>query len=243
MTPVILVARREDGGWRDDLWKFCRNRWETLLPDFSISEGFHRGPEPFSFSAAINASARTATECEPDWDVCLYIGADWLAQTAAQCVEAAECALACGQLVFAHDQTALLTEWQTTALLNGEIELADALEDAEWHRHTFSGVVAVPRVLWEAVGGFDERYRFWGLEDMAFMDACNALGGTHRVPGSLVHMWHPQVWEEREGNPEHAANLELWGRYRAVKNDAIGMRALLSEPGGPLFDTAQITRA
>lgn len=234
MTPVILVARREDHGWRDDLWKFCRNRWADLLPDFSISEGFHCGPEPFSFSAAINASARTATECEPDWDVCLYIGADWLAGQR-ECEKACHRALRTRQLVFAHDRTALLTEWQTTALLNGNVDLVTALQGVEWHPNTFSGVVAIPRTLWDAVGGFDERVARWGAEDLCFWDACNALGGGfQRIPGDLVHLWHPQVWEEREGNPEHAANLELWGRYRAVKNDAVGMRALLSEPGGPL---------
>lgn len=234
MTPVILVARRKDFGWRDDLWRYARERWGSLLPDFSISEGFHDGPEPFSFSKAINASAATATKCEPDWDVCLYIGADWLAQTAAQCVEAAECALRCGQLVFAHDQTVVLSEAGTVALLEGG-SLDDALASGEWHTNTFSGVVAIPRALWDAVGGFDERYVAWSFEDLGFWDACNAFGGgCQRVEGVIAHLFHEQVWSEREGNPEHARQHELWQRYRAVKNDAVGMRSLLSEPGGPL---------
>lgn len=234
MTPVILVARRKDFGWRDDLWRYARERWSSLLPDFSISEGFHDGPEPFSFSAAINSAAATASKCEPDWDVCLYIGADWLAQTAAQCVEAAECSLRCGQLVFAHDQTAVLSEEGTEALLEGG-SLEDALASGEWHTNTFSGVVAIPRDLWEAVGGFDERFSHWALEDMALWDACNALGrGYQRLEGVIAHLWHPQVYAEREGNPNFGVQSELWQRYRAVRNDAVGMRALLSEPGGPL---------
>ncbi len=227
---VILVGRREDGGHRDRLWQFCRDRWAEQLPDWRIVEGHFDDPGPFCLSVASNRAAALAG----DWTVALYVGADWLVRDPAQVHAAADLAERTGQLVFAHNHTVVLSADATDRLLNGA-QFEEVEQDGSQHTNTFSGALCVTRELWDAVGGFDERYRQWGFDDLGFWDACNALGGGfERVPGTIAHLYHPQVWEEREGNPHHGINQVLWERYRAVRSDARGMVALLSEPGGPL---------
>jgi len=235
MNPVILVARRGDGGHRDELWRYARAWWQDLLPGVPIVEGFHAGPEPFSFSKAINAAYRTAVS-ELDFDVCVYAGADWLAAQPRSVWQACTVAYAQSNLTFPHDHTAVLTEQGTRRVLGGAA-LADELRDAAWHTNTFSGIVAVARTAWETVGGFDERFTAWGFEDLCLWYACTALCGYDRVQGDLIHLWHPTDRTEREDNPNHGAQSVLWGRYRDVKTNPDGMRALLSEPGGPLAVT------
>lgn len=246
MKGVVLVGRRPDHGHRDELWRWCERRWASILPDWPVHQGLHTAEDDrpeFCLSAASNRAARAAT----DWDVAVYVGADWFPGTAAQVRAAAELSLALGQLVFAHDRTVVLTE-QATA-----ITLEEDFPGGDWqlpeyprggprtdtsgtvHPNTFSGVLTVPRDLWQRVGGFDERFVGWGYDDLAFWSACCAVGGGfQRVEGAAIyHLWHPRSREENEGQPHHSANQVLGERYLAAKWDASAMHAILREPGGP----------
>lgn len=245
MNGVILVGRRPGHLVRDDLWHWCDARWQALLPDWPIHQGFHTvhddRPE-FCLSVASNRAARAAA----DWDVAIYVGADWFAGTAAQVAAAAETAVALGQLVFAHDRTVVLTADATRAFLKDPAVGRDfALSpmphggplDLGWgviHPNTFSGVLAVPRDLWKQVGGFDERFIGWGFEDLCFWMACTTLGGGfQRVEGAAIyHLHHEQDRAVREEQPFHGQNQVLWERYREARSRA-AMGALLREPGGP----------
>lgn len=233
---VILVGRRRDNGRRDDLWAYAKGRWIGAL-DWPITTGYHETDEPFSLSRASNIAARAAADEKLGfrWDVALYVGADWIVADVAQARQACDLAEATRSLVFAHDETVVLSEAATDRILDGDpLESVWRTEGCSWHTNTFSGVMAIPRVLWDRVGGFDERLVGWGFDDLCFMEACMALGGTERVPGVLAHLWHPQVWEQREGSPTHGANMVLWERYKAARGDRTAMLALLAEPGGPL---------
>jgi predicted glycosyltransferase involved in capsule biosynthesis len=95
--------------------------------------------------------------------------------------------------------------------------------------NTFSGVTAIPRGLWDAVGGYDERFVGWGWEDLSLWSACCALAGYERVPGPIYHLWHPRSWEQNEGSPDHPRNQVLGERYLAAKHDREAMLAILAE--------------
>lgn len=57
---------------------------------------------------------------------------------------------------------------------------------------SWSCCFAIPRPGWDRLGGFDERFRGWGFEDMAFQSASVGLIGHERVEGDLFHLWHPR---------------------------------------------------
>lgn len=229
MNAVILVGRRAGDPRRDCLWEYCQRRWEAQV-GLPIFEGHHDAEENEAFCIAV--ASNRAAEAAGDWDVAFYIGADWIVAGADQVHAATKLAVESGQLVFAHGDTCVLSEDVTNEILTDVASPipAHAGVDGSWHTNTFSGALAVPRVLWDAVGGFDERFVGWGWEDLAFWSACCALGGGYqRVPGMLAHLWHPQVWDLRENNPNHNANMVLGQRYLDAKWDRPRMLEILAE--------------
>lgn len=222
MNGVILVGRRSDGGHRDRLWYFCKDFWVKNL-EWPIYEGFH-DDGPFSLSAASNQAARLANHGTPNWDVAVYVGADFILGKPHQAVWAADLALRVKQLVFAHNEQYRLSQKGTEDVLAGADPLECEMESGP-HFNTFSGVLAVPRALWEEVGGFDERFKTWGWEDLAFWASCWGMArGFDRVEGHLIHLWH----EPSPDRDDHA-NEELGRRYLDAKRNRSLTRALIRE--------------
>jgi hypothetical protein len=92
---------------------------------------------------------------------------------------------------------------------------------------SWSCCIAVPRAVFEDLGGFDERFRGWGYEDMAFQSIIVGLYPWGRVEGDVIHLWHPRS-EERivkglgriTASPEYVLNARLGRRYMvAVRRD------------------------
>ena len=55
--------------------------------------------------------------------------------------------------------------------------------------------MAIPKVIFDQVRGFDERYRSWGLEDSDL--AVRALAAGYRIRDgryalSVLHLYHPE---------------------------------------------------
>ncbi len=67
----------------------------------------------------------------------------------------------------------------------------------------------VPRATFEAVGGFDERFEGWGLEDTEIMRRLLGVLGFHSLRDATVwhldHLVSPYIWEEHWGR-----NLEVY---------------------------------
>jgi hypothetical protein len=82
---------------------------------------------------------------------------------------------------------------------------------------SWSCCFVVPRAVWDAIGGFDERFKGWGWEDMAFQSVVCGLYGHERLDGDIWHLWHPRAEERiRRGTPLHpayVANRMLGRRY------------------------------
>jgi hypothetical protein len=229
---VILVPRRADGGPRDRIWAWCRARWERLHPELPIVEGHHT-VGPFSRSAAINEAARLAG----DWDHAVVVDADVFLPPA-QVREAIERATTTGRVTWAFQRWRGLSRAATERLLRpdpaherglfgpdglpgwdgtglGIEALVERTNPVSW-----SCCFVVPRTVWDAVGGFDERFRGWGWEDMAFRSVVTTLHGHERIDGDLYHWWHPRSVEREparsEHRPEYEANQALGRRYMAA---------------------------
>lgn len=239
MKTAILVPRRAGIEDRDRLWAFCRPRWEQQFPDWPIIEGTHqRGP--FNRSAALNAAAKQA----PDADVFLLIDADVIADPEAV-RSAVEVAHATERCVISHHERIMLNKAGTSKVLGGY--------DGPWrvrsmvanvYTDSVSCALAVPRAVWDEVGGFDERYENWGYEDSAFAIAAETLTGRTflRLASELYHLHHAPSPGAAKDSPTRLANQARLARYQAAAGDPDAIRALLHDVAPPERVTGRIPR-
>lgn len=127
--------------------------------------------------------------------------------------------------------------------------------------HWYGALIQIlPREAFDMIGGWDERFRGWGGEDVAMMKATDTLYGPHKtLPTSALHFWHPMLgtsgsadmvhWKERrwEGQDDPAANNQLSWRYYQAYLKPPTMRKLVDEwqataaPLPPLASTRTAT--
>lgn len=233
MRVRLIVPRRADRGHRDKVWDFCRTYWQRERPDWLLVEGEHTEGR-FNRSAAINRAA------EGEWDVAVILDADTIVDI--EPVERAiEAARTTGHLVLPFSTRNLLSRTGTRKIIEGR-------HNGSWGRFVtarqtsadayeyVSGCQVVPRALWEAVNGFDERFESYGGEDDAFHAATIALSGhdarEDRLDGVAWHLWHAH---SPDAGDQAARKLvrALAERYTDCAWDRERMLALLSEPRTP----------
>ncbi len=228
---AVVVPYRDDGGWRADAWtQVVRPAWEALAArehcKLIVAEappGDH--PGEFNHPLAINSGAeRAPVECE------------YLIVADADCAWTAGLPEALVQTVRYGGPWALpehytkLTRTQTRRVLRGTTQPVAALAaNAEWsgRRASWAGLVCVGvDDFWE-LGGYDERYTYWGADDMAFGLAADTLLGAHeRVEGHVIHLWHPTPLAHNYGHKRHRVQYDLGERYKAAVGDPAAMRAV-----------------
>ena len=228
MTTVFLVPRRDDHGHRDALWAYARARWEQYFPDVAIFEG-HHDDGPFNRSAAINRAARAAG----DWDIGIIIDSD-VVLSVHQVRAAIDSAADTGRVTWGHRRWRGIREDATVRLVADQRDLGPELDRDELdlivertNPLSWSCCIAVPRPVFDDLGGLDERFRGWGFEDMALQSVICGLYGYERIEGDVVHLWHPRS-EERilkgesrdTATPEYIVNARLGRRYMvALRRD------------------------
>lgn len=222
MTPLasVLVPYRSDGGYRDAAWRFIEPAWQRLGVELIVeSPGPGSSPAEFNHPAAINAARRRASS-----DVLIVADADtgwdsgWVEEACA--------------LVRAGASWALPTEYwqlskaQTEALRNGT---RPVMPEALWVGvgNAYSGVVVIEAEAFDHVGGYDERWAWWGSDDGAFAVTMTTLvEAPERIPGRALHHWHPRPEEmhARQGD-QHT----LMRRYHAAAGDVDALAAVRFE--------------
>ena len=232
MKVVFLVPRRKDHGPRDKIWEYCRRRWQKYMPDVQVFEG-HHDKGPFNRSAAVNRAAEAAG----DWDIGIVIDSDVLLSIS-QVRAAIASAASTGRVTWAHRRWRGIREDATRRIVddrhNRELDMPEELDRDELdlivertNPLSWSCCIAMPRKVFDDMGGFDERFRGWGFEDMAFQSVICGLYGWERIEGDVVHLWHPRS-EERiklgdtrdTATPEYVVNARLGRRYMvALRRD------------------------
>jgi GT2 family glycosyltransferase len=213
MIPV-LIPWRPDNGRRDRLWDYLRDTYWSSLPGFTPIIG--ESPDgPFNRSAAINDAAGRAG----NWNVAVIADNDtWVPP--ANLAKAVALTRESGRLSAAFTCVIELAEDYTDKLLAG-VATADDLHVDKVRTDPLcvqSSMLVVPRELWDAVGGFDARFKGYAGEDNAFWLACKILGGEpERVAGSAFHLWHQPA--SRSG-ADYRSNVALWRRYQACRTSA-----------------------
>lgn len=210
----VLVPRRDDHGERDKLWKFVKGKVWPTYEGYQVVEGHHVSG-PFNRSEAINTAARIAG----NWDVAVIADGDaWVPKE--QLDAAVKMARETGRLVSAFTELWMLPEVTTQGLLRGNSVPARIPTPPERKKDHRSICIVVPRVVFEAVGGFDEGYRSWGGEDDAFWHAATiAAGDPQRVAGVAYHLHHKpaSTRQERAQDPLYVRNWNRWLRFKECK--------------------------
>lgn len=217
MKTVVLVPFRADRGHRDRLWHHLRDNYWPNLP-YPVVVG-HHDDGPFNRSRAVNAAAVNAG----DWDVAVIADSDtWV--PVRQLMQAVELAGTVHRLSSALTAVAELDPRCTAQILDGTIDFLniglDCVRTSELA--TQSSIIAVPKNLWDRIGGFDEKFCGWGGEDNAFWRAATIMGGhPNRVEGYAYHLWHEQAINtvDRRTDPDYRANLARWNAYRCAKTE------------------------
>lgn len=197
MTVSVIVPRRTDGGRRDALWSWVKDRWTVLHPEYEILEG-HHDDGPFNRSAAINqAVARSAADTLVIADSDSFVGPEQIRTAIAT-------ASRTGQVTFAYDRYCYLSRAMSDRIMGGYV--GGWTPGVEFTMQgTCSSMVVTPRTLWDEAGGADEGFVGWGGEDIAISLALQTFGGgMQRTPGNVWHLWHPpaphthdNVWPDR----------------------------------------------
>lgn len=240
MTRVVfLVPRRKDGGHRDRLWAFARARWEALFPEWPVVEG-HHDSGPFNRSAAVNLASDLADEAGR-WDVAVVIDSDVFLRRSAVAA-AVDLAAETGKVVWPHTRWRGISELWTKRVVDGRHDFGPEIDHDDMdvlvektNALSWSCCIAIPRAAWERLGGFDERFRGWGFEDMAFQSAVVGLLPWARLPvdeaglgqpsgaTDVYHLWHPRS-EERVTLGESA----LTASKDYVNNGRLGRRYMIA---------------
>jgi hypothetical protein len=221
-----LIPYRAGDEYRDRAWAWLRERWTTYYSEVElIVADDHQ--EPFSRAASLNDAYAKASE-----DVIVLADADVLIGPN-QLDIAVEWAAKEPGLVFAFTRYIYLREEPSTWLVSTEEPTAwPDLQPStmEWTTLScLSAFVVLSRETWEVAGGFDPRFRGWGFEDTAFACAVRALTGhsDRRVPGDLLHLWHPPAWGRDEAT--YTPNEDLALRYERAQHDPEAIRELIAE--------------
>ena len=236
MRTVICVPWRGGDPHRERAWAWCRARWASYV-DWPIVTADADPEQPFSRAGSKNAAARLAG----DWDVAVFADADCILRYPPPLLRAVEVAAERGFAVLPHTSYHPLTESGTEAVylarrLGWDMHAREKCwcltcrppTEGERRRpdSAIGGLIVIPRGLWDAVDGYDERFRGWGSEDGAMNQALRTLGSVERIEATLYQLWHqPSVgWYA-----EYQRNKPLRRRYAAAGDDPEAMRALVAE--------------
>jgi hypothetical protein len=224
MTDVsILIPWRTDKGHRERIFNWTEPRWLDLLPDAELVVASDNG-QPFN-----RARARNNAFANCFGDVLVIADADTTVPSSDQLTRAIDLAES-GEWVLPYDVYYNLCREDTEELLRNRPTIPLS-EPERWEFRLLtaeSGVLVLPREAFVAVGGYDERFVGWGFEDRAFALALSALWRPPvRLPGYVVHLWHPVGLDEAFNSPTIHDNQARWLRYERATGNRELMAALV----------------
>lgn len=199
-------------------------RYQREHPDWALYFGV--AGEPWSKGAAVaDAFAQTAADVLVLADSDSFVDNGLLAECVTACQAGAAWAVP-------HHTVYRLTEEETGRVIAGKAPDERKVVRFPYAGPVGGGIVVMRRDAYIAVNGVDERFYGWGGEDICLGMALWALVGPYVRRGSpLYHLWHPHPAPNLRGSP---ASEALVARYKAVRNNPAGMRALVREHRGPI---------
>jgi hypothetical protein len=100
--------------------------------------------------------------------------------------------------------------------------------------HRYGAMLTMfPREAYDLIGGFDERFKGWGAEDICWLFALNTLYGKYKTSNNeIYHLWHPVYGKnlvERRwvGQTSGNVNSNLGMQYRRAYGNPVKMKAIV----------------
>lgn len=222
----VLIPYRPDGGPRDEIFAWLLARYEKLLPEAEICIG-ENGDEPFSRSKARNDAYRKATG-----RYFLVADADTLFHRS-QIEHALDCVKGTRAWMLPYKWYYNLSYEYTTEVLKSapDVTIPEPNNPSQWeHRiESWAGLLVMPRMAYEEVGGYDERFVGWGYEDNSFQLALDAIWGPFQRmdDGYCLHLWHPPGLGF--SSPNIAQSRFLWNQYRSAAGRPDRMKTVVRD--------------
>lgn len=220
---VILVPRRDGFKQRDRTWAWVKAWWAEQFPELPIIEGHHT-VGLFNRSAALNL----ASELAGDWDTAVIIDSDIICDPG-RVRQGIATATDTGRLTVPFTVRNNMDQRGSERVMRGERGPWEGFIARRYYDQ-HSSCIVVPRTVWDTVGGFDEMFAGWGMEDTAFAIAAETLvGRIERIEGDCWHLYHPSAPEGHINTPSANANRSRGARYQAAEGNPDAIRALMAE--------------
>ena len=223
MIRVLVAIPWRPQPDREDAYDLTTARYRELLPKALIVNVDTRH-EPFCLAACRNEGVRTAEAL--GCDVVILADADTLPERE-PLLAAIEGAQTSGLVHLPYTQYRSLR-------LNGTKQYCAGVALNHCSHLVVpgacSGVLVTSPATWRSLGGQDERFRGWGMEDVAFLIAHRTLlrSGFPRHDGNVYALHHDSA---AKAGPQYDANVALYQRYLDAAGNPIALRALIVEQG------------
>ncbi|MFJ8255998.1 galactosyltransferase-related protein [Peribacillus asahii] len=222
----IIIPFQTDNGPRAEAFKWIKQYYDHVMPEAELCLGIIDKDE-INKSKAVNLAAKKATR-----EIFVIADADIIfdPKLIVKAIEVLNEAAWVVPFTGIYDIERSGTERLLKTTPKWPIDVkSEECTKANWIYKGFAGkLIVIPRVNFEAVGGFDERFSGWGGEDDAFSLSVQTLcGKLVNSKGDIYHLWHPT--SNYETNPNGEANRALLNRYKRASGNKKEIIKLISE--------------
>ncbi|MEH7119633.1 galactosyltransferase-related protein [Neobacillus vireti] len=222
----IVIPFQTDNGPRAEVFEWIKHYYEQVMPEAELCLGIIDKGE-INKAKAVNLAAKKATR-----EILVIADADVVFDP--QLIIKALKVLPHAPCIIPFTEIYDIDRSGTERLVKSKPAWpfafkADECKKASWIYQGFAGkLIIIPKVNFEAAGGFDERFIGWGGEDDAFSLAVQTISGKlENIEGVIFHLWHPS--SSYSTNPFGKANGELLNRYKRANGDPQKMLKLIRE--------------
>lgn len=240
----LLVPFNGTDEQRKKVFKWLRKYWKHELPNAELVIG-QSTLSPFCKTNALNNAARKAKgKVFVILDADAYLEGKVIDRCADRILEDMDNHLWYVPYRKLYRLTKQATDYVMSAPISDPVrfpytlhkDFIDGDQAKSAYGHRFGAMIMMfPREAYEMLGGFDERFRGWGAEDVCLLRALDTLWGKHKTTKNAVyHMWHPIIGDSHltrkwEGQTEFNPNNKLAMRYHKATNHPTMMRNLVDE--------------
>lgn len=239
----LLIPYRKSDKQRDLVLKWLLKYWKAELPDAEIIIGRSKS-KIFSKTEAFNDAARKSTgKVLVLLDADAYISGKVLDRAATRILDELDNHL----WYVPYRKLYRLNRFATNLIIYSDPAnpfrvpspppknyLEDNGDKAGYGHRYGAMVMEFPREAFDILGGFDERFKGWGGEDVAILRALDTLYGKHKITNNdVLHLHHPVIGKNYKDRmwkgQQKQLNSELASKYNRATRNPSKMRELVEE--------------